>query len=85
MEDTHTNDGKISIFCGIFAIVLLLTLSGGIIGIIQLGLMFAAIIYGIKARKQGDIFGTYGIILGVLSFVLTILISAIIYMWITGY
>lgn len=75
----HTSYGKIGLICGILGIVLVFFLNWipTILAIIAIGL-------GASARKKGDAYGTYAMILGGLHFVLLVVISALIYYYVSS-
>jgi len=70
----HTNNGKIALIFGILSMFLLI-----VVFLLPIILAILAIIFGVLARKNGDKYGTYGMILGILTIILTIVFSAIIY------
>ena len=74
----HTTYGKIGLVCGILGIVLVL------INWIPTILAIVAIGLGAAARKEGDAFGTYAMILGGVHFILLIIVSALLYAYITS-
>jgi len=78
IKSEHTNDGKISLILGIIGIITIF-----IINIIPLAFGIVAIVFGIKARKVNDNYGTYGLILGVIGLIigLVYLIAVIVYLY----
>jgi len=70
----HTNNGKIALIFGILSMFLLI-----VVFLLPIILAILAIVVGVLARKKGDKYGTYGMILGTLTIILTIVFSAIIY------
>ncbi len=77
MEDktNHTSEGILSLVLAILSI-------GGFIifGLFSIIFAICAIVLGIIARRKGDKYGTYGLILGILFFLIIILIAAIVYL-----
>ena len=78
-KEEHTTNGKIALVCGILGIILVF-----FINFIPFFLAIIAIGLGISARNQGDRYGTYGLILGVLTFLLTIVVAALVYIYISS-
>ena len=75
----HTSEGLGAIICGILAIVLLF-----IINFVPFILAIIAIALGASARKKGDIYGTIGLILGIVAIILTIVVSALVYYYVSS-
>ncbi len=78
-KEEHTTNGKIALFCGILGIILVF-----FINYIPFFLAITAIGLGISARNQGDKYGTYGLILGILTFILTIIVAALVYLYVSS-
>ena|GEM_PF-1182318 len=78
-KEEHTTNGKIAFACGVLGVILVF-----FINLIPFCLAIIAIGFGISARNQGDKYGTYGLILGVVTFILTIIISALTYLYISS-
>ena len=82
MEKEYTKEGKLAIVCGILSVTLLvifhlhLFISYSFIVLPMLLLAIIAIGFGIYARRKLDArLGTWGIILGVSTFILQILLN----------
>jgi len=75
----HTTNGKIAFFCGILGLILVFFIS-----YIPFFLAFISIGLGISAKNQNDKYGTYGIILGILTFIITIVFSALAYLYLSS-
>jgi len=73
----HTSEGLGALICGILGIVLLF-----IINFVPFILAIIAIALGVSARKKGDIYGTIGLILGIVTIILTIVVSALVYYYV---
>lgn len=78
-KEEHTTNGKIALFCGILGIIIVF-----FINYIPFFLAIMAIGWGILARRQGDRYGTYGLILGILTFILTIVVAALTYLYVSS-
>lgn len=79
MIEEHTIKGKIAIISGIIGLILVF-----FVNYIPFILALIAISLGISARNRGDKYGTYGLILGILTFIATIIIAALVYFYITS-
>jgi len=75
----HTTNGKIALFCGILGLILVF-----FINYIPFLLAIISIGFGISAKNEGDKYGKYGLILGILTFLLTILIAVLTYIYISS-
>jgi hypothetical protein len=73
----HGMDGIGSIICGILGIVLVF-----IIAFIPLFLAIFAIGFGVSARKKGDGYGIWGLILGIATIILMIVVNLFIYYYV---
>ena len=81
-SEKHMDAGTASLILGIIGIIGYLTV-GLIVGL-PLGII--AVILGISARKQGDKYGNYGVIIGAILIALGILtlIAAIVYIYVSS-
>ena len=81
----HTKNGTISIISGsIGLITVFLMLINNIFSYISFVCLLIAIGFGVSARNKGDKYGTYGLILGILTFILMIVIPGIVYFYISS-